>query len=324
MNKPLAFITGIGGFAGSHLAEQLLHSGYKVAGALYPGESTANIRDVRKHLSLVRLDIMNEKKCRETVRAFRPDYIFHLAAIASVGRSFRLERLTYDINFDGTLNVLAAALDLKRLKKFVFVSSCDTYGIFTPKTKLLRESQPFNPVSPYGISKAMAEHACMYYYRRYGLPVSIARAFNHSGPRQDDNFVIPSFARQIAMIEAGRQRPQLKVGDLSARRDLSDVRDIVTGYRLLAEKGKVGRVYHLCTGRTASIQQVVTALVKMSAARISVKVDPGRLRKNDIPSLRGDNRRAVQELGYATRYSLNITLKDTLNYWRERILKQTI
>ncbi len=324
MRKPLAFITGIGGFAGSHLAEQLLDCGYKIAGALYPGESTANLQDIKKHLSLVRLDILNEKKCREILKAFRPDYIFHLAAIASVGRSFQLERLTYKINFDGTLNVLAASLDLKRLKKFVFVSSCDTYGIFTPKTKLLSESQPFNPVSPYGISKAMAEHACLYHFRRYGLPVAIARAFNHSGPRQDDNFVIPSFARQIAMIEAGRQRPQLKVGDLSARRDLSDVRDIVTGYRLLAEKGREGQAYHLCTGRTVSIQHVLDRLVKMSTARISVKVDRNRLRKNDIPSLRGDNRRAVQELGYAARYSLNITLKDTLNYWREKILKRQV
>ena len=235
------------------------------------------------------------------------------AAIASVGRSFQLERLTYKVNFDGTLNVLAASLGLKTLKKLVFVSSCDTYGIFTPKTKLLSESQPFNPISPYGISKAMAEHACLYYNRRHDLPVTIARAFNHSGPRQDDNFVIPSFARQIALIEAGQQRPQLKVGDLSARRDLSDVRDIVAGYRLLAERGKEGQAYHLCTGRAVSIQRVLKALIKLSTAQISVKVDKSRLRKNDIPSLRGDNRRAVQELGYATRYSLKTTVEDTLN-----------
>ncbi|MEW5995105.1 MAG: GDP-mannose 4,6-dehydratase, partial [Candidatus Zixiibacteriota bacterium] len=193
------------------------------------------------------------------------------------------------------------------------------YGVFRPKNKTLTEDQPLNPVSPYGIAKAAAEQAGLYYFRQHKLPVVIARAFNHSGPRQADSFVIPAFAKQIASIESGLQEPVVAVGDLSARRDLSDVRDIVCGYRLMAEKGKPGQVYQLCSGRTVTIKSVLDTLLKLSDKRIRVKVDKSRLRKSDIPILRGDNRRAARELGYKIRYSLTTTLKDTLEYWKKKI-----
>lgn len=322
MKKPVAFITGIAGFAGSFLAEELLKHGYLVAGTLYKNEPIDNIKAIRKHLKLYALDVLNEKKCRQLLEKTQPDYIFHLAALASVGQSFEMEKLTYRINFEGTLNILKASLDLKKLKKMVFVSSCDAYGIFKPKTRLLNENQPLNPISPYGISKACAEQLCLYYYHRYGIPVTIARSFNHSGPRQNENFVIPTFARQIALIEAGRQKPTMAVGNLTARRDISDVRDIVGGYRLLAEKGKGGQKYHLCSGQAFTIDNILKNLIKLSTAKIKVKIDINRLRKNDIPVLRGDNRKANQELGYHARYKVKTTLNDTLNYWREKISRQ--
>ncbi len=195
----------------------------------------------RNSSRLSKLDILDTSACRKLVAAVKPDYIFHLAAIASVGRSFEMEQITFRVNFDGTLNMLEAARQHARLKSFLFVGSADSYGII-PATQqnFSLSGQCFNPISPYGIAKAAAEYASRYYHRAHGLPVVIARSFNHSGPRQTDNFVIPSFAKQIAMIEAGRQKPVLMVGDLSAKRDFSDVRDIVRGYRLLAEKGKPG------------------------------------------------------------------------------------
>ena len=319
MRKPRAFITGIAGFAGSYLAEELLGSGFEVSGALYPGEPLRNIAGIKSRLSLFRLDIRNEGKTRDLMVRLQPEYIFHLAAIASVGKSFRMEKETLRVNLEGTINLLGAARDLKRLKALLFVSSPEVYGRFRPVNKTLSETHPFEPISPYGISKAAAENVCRYYWRQYNMPVVIARAFNHSGPRQTDDFVVPAFARQVAMIEAGHQKPVLKVGDLSARRDLSDVRDIVRGYRLAAVKGTPGEVYQLCSGKTVSIQVIVERLMAMSARKISLQVDRNRLRKAEIPVLRGSHRKAAQQLGYEVRYTLKDTLADTLDYWRAEI-----
>ena len=234
-----------------------------------------------------------------------------------MGKSFEKERLTYSINFDGTLNLLNSALELKNLKKFIFVSSADTYGLFKPAGKTLSESQPFNPNSPYAVSKTAAEYGCSYYVSRYGLPVAIARSFNHTGPRQSDTFVVSSFAHQIARIEAKKAKPILYVGDLSARRDFSDVRDIARGYRLLAEKGIPGQAYHFCSGKAVSIKKILDLLLKLSSRTITVKTDKARLRKNDIPVLRGSYLKAKKQLGYRPNYELPETLKDILDYWRK-------
>ena len=319
MKKPRAFITGIAGFAGSFLAEELLASGFEVSGALYRGESTRNIHGIKSQLKLFTLDILNARKCRDLLGRLQPDYVFHLAAIASVGRSFRMESQTFRVNLEGTVNMLEAACEIRHLKALLFVSSSEVYGLFRPVNKTLTETQPFDPISPYGISKAAAESACRYFYYLHGLPVVIARAFNHNGPRQTDDFAVPAFAKQVAMIEAGLQKPVLKVGDLSALRDLSDVRDIVRGYRLAAAKGKPGEVYQLCSGRSVTIEAVVKQLLAMSSKKIKLQVDKSRLRKADIPILRGSYRKAAQRLGFEVRYSLKDTLADTLNYWREEI-----
>jgi GDP-4-dehydro-6-deoxy-D-mannose reductase len=319
MKTPRALITGIAGFAGSYLAEELLLAGFDVSGTLYPGESTHNIYGIKPGLHLVKLDILNEKKCRDQLKHLDPDYIFHLAALASVGKSFELEKDTFRVNFEGTINLLAASCDVKRLKSFLFVSSPEVFGQFRPVNKTLTESHPFDPISPYGISKAAAENACRYYWRQHNVPVIIARAFNHTGPRQTPDFAVPAFACQVAVIEAGLQKPVLKVGDLSARRDLSDVRDIVRGYRLAATKGKPGEVYQLCSGKSVALQDVVEQMLAMSSSKIKLQVDRTRLRKAEIPVLRGSNRKATNELGYTVRYKLRDTIADTLNFWREQI-----
>lgn len=319
MKRPVAFITGIAGFGGSHLAEELLEAGFTVHGSLHPKEPTDNIESFKRSLKLVRLDILNAAKCRKVLESVRPDYIFHLAALASVGKSFSLERETYRVNFEGSLNVFQAARPLPKLSCFLFVSSGDCYGRMKSGVRALTEEMPQEPTSPYGIAKVAAEQAGMLYFRQYGLPVVVARAFTHAGPRQSTEFAISSFARQIALIEAGRGKPRLEVGDLSARRDFSDVRDIVRGYRLLATKGRPGRAYNLCSGKAVRLRTVLDRLVALSTKEIRVKVMRNRLRKNDLPVLRGSCRRAERELGYDSRYSLQETLGDSLNYWRERI-----
>ncbi|MEW6411988.1 MAG: GDP-mannose 4,6-dehydratase [Candidatus Zixiibacteriota bacterium] len=318
MKRPVAFITGIAGFAGSHLAEELLRCGYIVCGTLAPGESSSNLATIEKDIKLAELDILDADRCRQVTLRLKPDYLFHLAAFASVGKSFANERLVYRVNFDGTLNLLAAALRLKHLKKFIFVSSSDCYGVLSPKNKTLTEQQPFNPISPYGISKAAAEFACLSYLKRFELPVTVARSFNHSGPRQSQDFVIPSFARQIALIEKKRSKPVIRVGDLSVKRDLSDVRDIVRGYRLLAQRGAVGQAYNLCSGKAVSIKSVLQRLIKLSKMKIDIVVDPALLRSSDIPVIRGDNTLAAKKLGYRSNYDLNETLQDTLDFFRQK------
>ncbi len=314
-----AIITGVGGFAGSYLAEKLLSEGLEIYGLLAPPEETDNIAGISRQIHLDRFDLTNRAKTAAYVKKIKPDYIFHLAAMASVGQSLRFERLTYEVNIFGTLNLLEAAVPAGNLRKLLLVGSADSYGIIKPKGKILKETEPFQPVSPYGISKAAAEYLAGYYLHQYQIPIVIARSFNHTGPRQSDNFAIPSFCRQIAEIERGLNKPQMAVGDISARRDLSDVRDIVEGYFLLVRKGKPGGVYHLCSGRAVSIKSVLEKLLKMSNTKIRIVIDKNRLRKSDIPVLKGDNRKAIRELDWKPRYRLERTLKDTLDYWREKI-----
>jgi GDP-4-dehydro-6-deoxy-D-mannose reductase len=313
------FVTGIAGFAGSHLAEELLDAGYRVFGALHPKESTAHLSGIKPELELVKLDITNATKVESTLKKIRPQFVCHLAALASVWRSFADMQNVFRVNFEGTVNLLEASHQIGTLNKMLFVSSADCYGTFSPKNKTLTEEQPLNPTSPYALSKAVAEQACMYYHTRHRLPVTISRSFAHTGPRQSIDFVVPSFARQIAIIENSRKKPILKVGNLSAKRDFSDVRDIVRGYRQMLEKAMPGRAYQLCTGRAVSIQTVLDMLLRMSTKQIKTEVDPTRLRKSDIPVQRGCNNRAVQELGYTSRYSLKETLQDSLEYFRDQV-----
>lgn len=316
---PTALVTGTGGFAGSWLAEELLGLDYKVYGTILPGESTDNVAHIKSDLELTRLDITKGTSVRKLVEKVKPDYLLHLAAFASVGKSFETERAVFDVNFGGTFNLLEAAHDCSALRAFLFVGSPDCYGLFKPQNKTLTEDQPLAPVSPYGISKATADHLCRYYFRQYGLPIIVARAFNHTGPRQGPNFVVPAFARQIAQIEAGSRKPVLKVGNLAARRDLSDVRDIVRGYRLLIERGRAGQVYHLSSGRAVAIEQVLQQLLRLTPVEVKVETDPARMRPLDLPVLRGSNRKAASEVGFGLRYKLKTTLLETLDYWRARI-----
>jgi GDP-4-dehydro-6-deoxy-D-mannose reductase len=320
MARPTALITGITGFAGSWLAEELLTNGYEVAGTRLAGESTENVKHIKPGLKLITLDILNANRCRKVIEQVRPKYIFHLAALASVGNSLNQEALTLKVNIDGALNILRAASTLgKKLTKLVFVSSADCYGLVKSGGRPIRETEALNPTSPYGISKAAGEGLCRYYQRVHGVPAVVARAFNHSGPRQIDTYVIPSFAHQIAMIEAGQMAPVLKVGNLSVQRDFSDVRDIVAGYRLLAEKAQPGEAFNLGSGQAVSIQNMLDMLLAESSADIKVRRDRLKYRPADIPILKASIRKVTQEHGFRRRYSLRKTLVDTLNYYRNRL-----
>lgn len=296
----------------------MIGRGYRVRGAALPGESDANVAHLGRKVAIDRFDITDPVACRRFIVKARPEYLFHLAAFSSVGRSFAKGDLTFRVNVFGTYHILEAVRERKWLKKMVLVSSSDVYGPVGKKDLPLKPDHPVNPVSPYAQSKVAAEYMARIYVDQYGVPVVTARSFNHSGPRQNPDFVIPAFCRKIVEAERSGGKKTITTGNLSARRDISDVRDIVRGYRLLAEKGAAGQIYHLCSGRAHRIGDLLNRLIGLSDIHIKTKRDPALYRKTDIPALQGSFHATRKEIGWKPGIDIVTTLSDTLSYWRER------
>lgn len=286
-------------------------------GAALPGESDQHLAAIRKLIKVDRFDITDPAACRKSLAKAKPDYLFHLAAFSSVGQSFAHGEETFRVNVIGTQNILTAFRG-RSVKKIIVVSSAEVYGPVRPQEMPLKPDRLFNPVSPYAQSKAAAEYLAHIYADQYGLPIVFARAFNHTGPRQNLNFAIPSFCRKIVEAERHPRNRQISVGNLSARRDISDVRDIVRGYRLLAERGTAGEVYHLCSGRAYRLGDLLEALLLIAERPIKIKKDKSLLRKADIPILQGDFRTTTKITGWKPKIEIERTLTDTLQYWRHK------
>ena len=311
-------ITGIAGFVGSHLAELLLKWGEEVFGICLPDESLENIRGIKKELHLTNCDITDFDRLSSVVKRTNPDEIYHLAALSSVGKSFSHPVDVIGVNIRGTLYLLETLRNMRKKVRILIVGSSDMYGVVKPKDIPITEEKPLLPVSPYGSSKAASDLLAYQFFKSYGVQAIRARAFNHAGPRQGIGFVVPDFASQIAKIEAGILPPVMKVGNLSSKRDISDVRDIVRGYRLLMKKGKAGKAYNICSGEAYSIKSVLKILVSLSKKKIKVKTDEKKNRPAEIPILMGDNSRTKRVTGWKPKISIAKTLEDTLNFWRRR------
>lgn len=322
MAAPRVFITGINGFAGSHLAELCLAQGDHVAGTILPGTSVENLRAVRRSVELVRVDLLKPKAVSAALQRTRPNWVIHLAASTSVGDSFAEPHDTIRNNIVSTLNLLEAIRSNKSVSraidKIIMVASSEVYGRVRPEMIPLSEKTPLAPVNPYGASKASADLIAFSYGESFGLPIVRVRASNHTGPRQRTGFVVPDFCHAISRLEEKRSGRVMKVGNLSAKRDFSDVRDIVRGYRLLAQKGRVGGVYHLGSGQARSVRSVLNALLRMARQPIAVKSDPRKMRPVEVPILVPDISRAQREVGYAPTIAWAQTLADTLEYYRQR------
>jgi GDP-4-dehydro-6-deoxy-D-mannose reductase len=290
-----------------------------VRGAALPDEPDDNIAHIGKKVIIDRFDITEADACRKILMRARPDYLFHLAAVSSVGQSFSMGDRTFRVNVYGTHNILEAIRRWRNLRRILIVSSSDVYGPVGKDDLPLRPTRLLNPVSPYAQSKAAAEYLARTYIDQYQLPVIVVRAFNHSGPRQNSNFVIPAFCRKIVEAERSRRKYTIGVGNLSARRDISDVRDIVRGYRLVAEKGAVGNTYHLCSGKAYRIGELLNRLIALSDTPIKVTRDSGLIRKTDIPALRGSYHSTRRDTGWRPQMTIATTLADTMQYWREHL-----
>jgi len=311
-------ITGIAGFVGSHLAELLLKKKDELFGICLACESLENIENIKKDLHLFNCDITHFEELSRLVKRIKPDQIYHLAALSSVGDSFSHPLDTIENNIRGTLNLLEVIRNLRKQTKILVVGSSDVYGIVKLKDVPITEERPLVPVSPYGVSKAMGDLLAYQYYKSYDVYAIRARAFNHTGPRQRTGFVIPDFASQIAQIERALLPPTLKVGNLSTKRDISDVRDVVGAYVYLMEKGKAGDAYNVCSGQAYSIRNVLNILLSLSKKKIRVAVDKKRNRPAEIPILMGDNSKIRKATGWKPKIPIEKTLEDTLNYWRQK------
>jgi GDP-4-dehydro-6-deoxy-D-mannose reductase len=297
-----ALVTGAGGFVGAHLIRALLADGARV----WAGTPDAPPEPDRPgFLEWVPLDVTDPASVQRAVDLARPDQVYHLAGQSSVAGSFQDPVGTWEVNAMGTLRLLES---LPAGSAFVLASSAEVYGDVDEALQPIVETMPLRPANPYAASKAAAEMACVAAARVRGVRAVIARSFNHTGPGQDSRFALPSFARQLAGVEEGGE---LRVGNLDARRDLLDVRDVVRAYRRLAAVGEGGVAYNVCSGRAVSMREALDELVALSGARVRVVVDPERVRHVDVPLLVGDSSR-LRALGWAAEIPLRRTLAELL------------
>jgi GDP-4-dehydro-6-deoxy-D-mannose reductase len=308
----------VGGFVGSHLASYLVgEAGLDVWGLdLVEGRAAALRPRITLHVGDVLMDL---PALQDLFAAEQPDYVFHLAAQAFVPSSWKDPWTTLENNIRGQLNVLLAAVAMERFPRILVVGSADEYGIVFPEELPISETNPLRPNSPYAVSKVAQDMMGYQYYASHKLPVVRVRPFNHIGPGQSPAFVTADFAKQIAEVEAGLREPVMRVGNLEARRDFSDVRDIIRGYYLALSEGEPGEVYNLGAERSYSIRQVLDGLLALSETRVTVEQDPTRLRPSDVPEILADCAKFRSRTGWRAEIPLERSLKDILDYWRSRI-----
>jgi GDP-4-dehydro-6-deoxy-D-mannose reductase len=310
-------ITGIAGFAGSHLAELALREGAEVAGTVLPGTPTDNLASVHKDVATVDCDLTEPGAAAQVLRGTRPDRVFHLAGASVVGTSWALRADVLRTNLEATYQLCEG---LRRHPvPCLIVSSGEVYGVVPEEEQPISEARRWAPGSPYALSKASQELYAGYYVRSESLPLVIVRAFNHVGPRQGLGFVWSDVARQIAQIERGQVPPVLEVGTTTTRRDFTDVRDMVLAYWLILERGEPGRTYNAASGRATSIQEVIEAFLRRADRPIELRQVPDRIRPVDLPLLVGDASRLRALTGWVPSIPLSQSIEDVLEDWRRRV-----
>ncbi len=308
-------VTGAAGFAGSHLLDCIEGDQHlEIVAWRRPGEPLpAGRAEFGARIAWVTFDLRDRDALNRSVADARPDFVYHLAGAAHVGNAWTRTAETLEINALATFHLLDALARCGLKPRILIPSSAYVYQ---PSDGAISEDAPVRPNSPYGLSKVAQEMAGLKAFEQDGIPVVISRSFNHVGPRQAPSFSTSSFARQIATIEIGRSEPVLLAGNLSARRDLTDVRDTVRAYRAILERGTPGRVYNVCSGVARPVADVLQGLLAAARVPIDVRVDPGRLRPNDTPVVLGDSSRLRTELGWRAEIPFERTLRDLLEYWR--------
>jgi len=314
-------VTGIGGFVGPVVAEALLAHGHEIHGLLHgPCNPRLDAFPVTRHAG----DLLEAGAFDRVVATVRPDAIVHLAALSLVPAAEADPPLAYRSNVEGTLAVLAATRAHVPAARLLIVGSADAYGLVTAADLPLGEDTPFRPLTVYGATKAAVDVAAAQWGRAYGLDVVRVRPFNHTGPGQAPTFVCSAIARQVAAIEAGRQEPVLRVGNVDPVRDFSDVRDVAAGYVALLERGRRGQAYNLCRGEGVSIAEVIAILRTHARVPMRVWSDPALRRPVDAERIVGSHARATADVGWTPRIPLDETLRVLLEDWRVRLGQEAV
>jgi GDP-4-dehydro-6-deoxy-D-mannose reductase len=312
-------VTGVTGFAGSHLVDYMLTlKDVEIFGILRWRSRTENIEHFRDKITLLECDLRDASSTRDVIEAVRPDRIFHLAAQSFVPTSWTAPTESLVTNIIGQLNIFEAVKKTSLKPRIQLACSSEEYGLVHEDELPIRETNPLRPLSPYAVSKVGQDMLGYQFFKSYGLHIVRTRGFNHEGPRRGPVFVASDFAKQIADIEKGRQAPVLRVGNLEARRDFTDVRDMVRGYWLSLEKCEPGEVYNICSNRAWVIRDMLDYLLKQSKVKIKIEVDTTRLRPSDVPVLLGDYGKFEKATGWKPTIPFERTLDDMLAYWRER------
>jgi GDP-4-dehydro-6-deoxy-D-mannose reductase len=310
-------VTGIAGFVGGHLVDYLRAEQPQVRILGLDSRPGARVRAMQ--VETIAADIEDAVAVRDALGSVRPDRILHLAAQSSPQRSWDDPAATVRTNVLGLLHLLEGARAHGLSPRVLAVGSAEEYGQVDARDLPLREDAPLRPLTPYATSKVAQGFLGLQYTLSTGIAVVRTRTFHHTGPRRGESFAESSFARQLAEIEKGLRAPVLEVGNLDAVRDFTDVRDVVRAYWELLERGRAGEVYNVCSGTGVRLRDLLQALIDVSGLRVEVRVDAARLRPSDVPELIGDPGRIRHGLGWVPRIPLEQSLRDLLQYWRERV-----
>jgi len=314
-----ALITGITGFAGSHLAEYILaeQPGVEVFGTFRWRSRMDNVEHLDGRIRLVEADLRDYTSMHRALEVSRPDVIFHLAAQSFVPSSWNAPSDTIVTNVTGQTNLFEAIRALKLDPVVQIACSSEQYGLVLPGETPIKETNPLRPLSPYAVSKVAQDYLGYQYFQSYGLKAVRTRGFNHTGPRRGQVFVTSNFCSQVAAIELGLQEPVIRVGNMEAIRDFTDVRDMVRAYWLAVTRAKPGEVYNIATGKGIHIREMLDLVLSFSRVEVKTEVDPARLRPSDVEILIGDSSKFRADTGWEPRIPFEQTVRDLLDYWRK-------
>ncbi len=310
------FVTGATGFVGNHLVRELLKQGHDVYGLVLAGETSPFLA----HPSFCALqgDLLDTGSVQRAFEEARPEVVYHLGGWALTAESWKHPGRALSINTVGTANLLQTATNQGR-PRVVAVTSAEIYGVVRPEQLPINESSQPDPHHPYGLSKWAAGRLIPMFWQRFNLPVVEARPFNHIGPGQATGFVVPDFASQLAAIRLGKREPRMAVGNLSAERDFTDVRDVVRAYQMLAEAGKPGETYIICSGQAVPIYYLLDVLIEVAEVGLEIVYDAARMRPSETPVLFGSYDKIARDTGWRPRIHIRRSLVDAFEDWTQRI-----
>lgn len=313
-------IVGITGFAGVHLYQLLKQKeDISLFGTYRHSSKTMNLIKNFSRAALLECDVSDIYSIERVLCEVEPDVIFHFASYVSVHSSFKNPLPTFQINIIGTANLLEAIRKIVPFTKILIPGSAEEYGKVPQDKMPIKEDYSLNPINPYAISKRVQEDLGFYYHKIHSLNIFFTRTFHYTGPGQPLGFVCSDFAKQVVDIENGKVN-KLKVGNLDAKRDFTDIRDVVNGYWEIVNRGELGEVYNVCRGASIKIQEILQKLINLSEKKVSVETDVDKLRPSDVPDFVGDNTK-LRDLDWAPKYTIDDSLRDLLEWWRNEVKK---